>query len=127
MSRPRKLRTVCSIPDSNSFGPRNGMMDPMNTVTMTVDEYETIRLIDWEGMLQEECAVQMNVARTTAQSIYSEARKKIADALVNRKWLVISGGDIVLCDGMGHRCGQRGCLRHPNNHGFKLGSDEKDQ
>lgn len=49
---------------------------------MTIDEYETIRLIDFDGFTQEECAKQMNVARTTIQGIYSEARKKLAEFLV---------------------------------------------
>ncbi|HAQ55863.1 MAG TPA: hypothetical protein DCR44_00405 [Acholeplasmatales bacterium] len=111
MPRPRKLRTVCCLPENDSFGPRNESFTDANTVRMSVDEYETIRLIDLEGLTQEECAVQMNVARTTVQSIYSEARKKIADVLVNRKWLQITGGDVVLCDGGNVFCGQRNCKR----------------
>ena len=112
MSRPRKMRTVCCIPQDHSFGPKFVANEPENTITMSIDEYESIRLIDLVGLTQEQCAIQMNVARTTVQSIYSEARKKIADAIINRKWLVVTGGDIVICDGKRTRCDQRGCQRH---------------
>lgn len=77
---------------------------------MTVEEYEAIRLIDLEGFTQEECAKQMNVARTTVQAMYNDARKKLADALVNGRMLVIDGGDYILCDGAGEHCG--GCRRN---------------
>jgi predicted DNA-binding protein (UPF0251 family) len=109
MPRPRKMRTVCCLPKSVKFGPSDASQSLENTVIMGVDEYETIRLIDWEGLMQEECASQMNIARTTVQSIYSEARKKMADVLVNRKWLIISGGDFVLCEKDTGLCGHRGC------------------
>ena len=68
---------------------------------MTVDEYEAIRLIDLSGLTQEECAGQMNISRTTVQGIYDEARKKLAESLVNGKILMIGGGEYQLCDGRG--------------------------
>ena len=111
MARPRKWRRVCSLPENNKFGPLNSPSDTMNDVHMTVDEYETIRLIDLEGFTQEECAGQMHVARTTVQSIYAEARKKLAESLVNGKVLLIEGGEYRLCEGLGNGCG-RGCRRH---------------
>lgn len=67
------------------------------TINMTVEEYETIRLIDLEGKTQQECSERMEVARTTVQGIYDVARKKLADALVNGKHLHIGGGDYELC------------------------------
>jgi len=66
---------------------------------MTLDEFETIRLLDLEGLTQEQAAMRMDVARTTVQAIYSSARQKLADCLVNEKALTIQGGDYVLCDG----------------------------
>ncbi|HHU76281.1 MAG TPA: DUF134 domain-containing protein [Firmicutes bacterium] len=112
MSRPRKLRKVCSLPESNKFGPLNSFQKQKRLVTMTIDEYETIRLIDLEGLTQEECAGQMNIARTTVQRIYTGARKKIADSLTNSKVLKIEGGDYRLCDGFSESCNQGFCRRH---------------
>jgi predicted DNA-binding protein (UPF0251 family) len=85
-----------------------------NHVNMTVDEYEAIRLIDLEGFTQEECAEKMNVARTTVQGIYAEARKKLAESLVEGKVLLIQGGEYRLCDSLGKGCGH-GCRRHGRN------------
>lgn len=56
LPRPRKWRKVCCLPNTNRFGPLNGCVSPDDVIQMTVDEYETIRLIDLEGMNQEDCA-----------------------------------------------------------------------
>jgi predicted DNA-binding protein (UPF0251 family) len=97
MSRPRKRKRVCSLPKNNRFGPIGGSVDGRETVIMTIEEYETIRIIDLEGKQQQECAEQMGVARTTVQGIYDTARKKLADSLVNGKPIFINGGDYILC------------------------------
>ena len=110
MARPRKWRKVCSLPESNRFGPLDLEREPNKFVSMTVDEYETIRLIDLQGFNQEECSKQMGVARTTVQGIYAEARKKLAKSLVNGKTLIIEGGEYEICDGQRNGCG-RGCQR----------------
>ena len=78
---------------------------------MTVDEYETIRLIDLEDFSQEECSKQMNVARTTVQRVYNEARKKIAAAIVHSKVLQIEGGTYNLCGEGEERPCRKGCCR----------------
>ena len=118
MPRPRKWRKVCCLPESNRFGPLNTLINQEHFVIMSVDEYETIRLIDLEGFTQEECADQMNIARTTVQRIYNDARKKLAESLVNGKVLRIEGGDYKLCDGLEKSCGCGGCLRHRCGGGF---------
>jgi predicted DNA-binding protein (UPF0251 family) len=111
MPRPRKLRTVCDVPHDSLFGPKGRCIDEKNIVIMSVDEYETIRLIDHENMTQEECAVQMNIARTTVTSIYHEARKKLASVIVLSAFLKVEGGDYVLCSGNHHHCNRQGCNR----------------
>ena len=118
MPRPRKWRKVCFLPDSNRFGPLDAPANGDNFVNMTVDEYETIRLIDLEGLIQEECASQMNIARTTVQRIYNEARKKVAASLVNGKVLFIEGSEYQLCDGFADACGSRVCCRHKSGRGL---------
>ena len=80
MPRPRKCRKVCCMPKNTELVPAENY-EENKVIIMTVDEYETIRLIDKEGFSQEECGEYMNVARTTVQQIYNNARKKIA-----RRW-----------------------------------------
>lgn len=110
MPRPKKWRNVCRMPGCSRFGPLDPTEDT-DRIIMSVDEYETIRLIDLEGLTQEECAGQMNVARTTVQGIYNDARRKLADSLVNGKVLFIEGGDYRLCEvDEGDR--PNGCCRH---------------
>ncbi len=104
MPRPRKCRRVCSLPTIAGVAPIGGCRLE-ECLSMSVDEYETIRLIDWEGRTQEECAVQMNIARTTVTGIYMSARKKLADVLVNGRQLVIEGGDFALCEHRTPGCG----------------------
>ena len=85
---------------------------------MSVDEYESIRLIDLENFTQKECADQMNIARTSVQRIYSEARRKIAESLVHGRVLKIEGGDYQLCDGLEETCRCGGCMRYRYGRGF---------
>lgn len=111
MPRPRKWRRVCCLPGSNRFGPLDVPVQEGNVVVMSVDEYEAIRLIDLEGMNQECCANRMNIARTTVQGIYNDARRKIAESLVNGKTLWIEGGEYRLCDEHEAACGNGNCHR----------------
>ena len=110
MARPVKFRRVCTLPRNKRFGPLDLAVDEKKIITMTVDEYETIRLIDLENYNQEECARQMNIARSTVQGIYIEARKKLAESLVNGRPLIIEGGRYRLCEELENGCG-RGCNR----------------
>jgi len=112
MPRPRKWRKVCCLPEWRVFGPVGPGKGRANIVLMTVDEYETIRLIDYEGMTQEECAKSMNVARTTVQRIYNDARKKISSVFVDGNLLRIEGGDFHLFSEDEKMHGFGGCRRH---------------
>jgi predicted DNA-binding protein (UPF0251 family) len=105
MARPKKNRCICAYPKSMEFRPFGPYADVLN---LSFDEYEVFRLIDHVGLNQEECAKQIDVARSTVASIYQSARSKIADAIVNGKALVIHGGDVELCENHSVCCGQCG-------------------
>ena len=109
MARPRKNRMVCDLPEAGGFQPaeRSGLP----SIVLTVDEYETLRLIDREGLSQAQCGTHMGVARTTVQLIYASARKKVADALVEGRGLRIQGGEYQLCDGTARDSRCSGCLK----------------
>ncbi len=105
MPRPKRCRRVCCIPDSCHFGPIGINESSAPVVTMSIDEYEAIRIIDLAGLTQEECAARMDVSRTTAQAIYNSARKKLAECLIYGKRLTVSGGNYIVCDGGPGGCG----------------------
>lgn len=112
MPRPKKARRICgTIPEYNRFGPKGRRNS--KSITMSLDEYEAIRLIDYENLMQEEAAQRMNVARTTTQAIYTSARKKIAQSFVEGIDIIIEGGEVTMCEN-GNSCGfgqnGRGCI-----------------
>lgn len=94
MARPRKSRLVHSMPPCEGFIPVGYQQSKGHeTVVMTIDEYETIRLIDYGKLNQEICAAHMGISRSTVTNIYESARFKLADALIHEKVLLIEGGD----------------------------------
>nr|WP_317413188.1 DUF134 domain-containing protein [uncultured Solibaculum sp.] len=114
MPRPCKRRRICALPNCRRFGSLDHGIGAHPPMVMALDEFETIRLIDLEGLSQQQCAQRMEVARTTVQAIYAEARKKLAQCLVEGRELLIEGGDYVLCDGDNGNCScHKCCGKHP--------------
>ena len=111
MPRPVKCRKVCHFTNVLEFLPADDT-EKKTPIVLTVDEYETICLLDKKGYSQEQCAESMQIARTTVQRIYEIARKKIADALIDGHPLKIEGGDFIICDGQSSDCSFGGCYKH---------------
>ena len=88
-----KCRKIDQMPVFRSFSPDD--TEAKENVYLSVDEFETLRLMDGEGLTQEQCAEKMNVARTTVTAIYDSARRKIANAMIYGKRLLIIGGNCV--------------------------------
>lgn len=98
MGRPVQPRRICEEPAFVRFGPC-GKKETSENVTMTLDEYETVRLIDLEGCDQKACAELMGVSRASIAAIYKAAREKLARCLVFGESLTLSGGAYRLCGG----------------------------
>ena len=96
MPRKQRCRWIDGYPDHWEFSPEE--MSDSKPIVMSLDEFEAIRLLDREGMTQEQCAERMGVARTTVTAIYESARRKMAEALVDGKRLLIRGGNYQLND-----------------------------
>jgi uncharacterized protein len=94
MPRPKCCRQVCGVPDKTYFKPRGIPAADLEEVVLSLDEYEAIRLADYEQFYQEEAAARMNISRQTFGRIIEEAHKKIADVLMNAKALKIEGGKV---------------------------------
>jgi len=90
--RPKKTRWVKCEPGERCFRPQCKPLRELEGVTMTLDEFEAIRLSHLEKLDQEKVAKMMKVHRSTISRILDSAHKKIADALVNIKAIRIEGG-----------------------------------
>ncbi len=88
--RPRE-RNIGAYPSYWCFSATDAG-ESVGVQTLTLDEYEVLRLIDREGLTQEQCAERMGVSRTTVTAMYGSARGKVARLLVDGTKLVISGG-----------------------------------
>lgn len=97
MARPEKSKRICNVPKNQQFFTQGPARCEEPTV-ITLEEYETVRLIDHVGLTQEQCAEQMNVARTTVQRLYTNARKQIANFIVDGSVLEIEGGNYKVCE-----------------------------
>jgi len=81
-------------PKIKCFKPCGVAFKELDVNMLTNDELEALRLADFEGFYQEECAKRMNISRTTFGRTIENARKKVVDALLNAKAIVIEeGGD----------------------------------
>jgi len=93
MPRPRIRRRVGYRPGITYFKPQGVRMIDLDESILTVDEFEAVRLKDLLGLSQEEAAKSMSVSQPTFHRIVLEARRKIADAIVNGKAISIDGGN----------------------------------
>ena len=107
MARPKNCRRVGAFPGSEYFKPRGIPLSLLEEITLSVDEFEAIRLADLGNLYQEQAAAKMKVSRPTFGRIIESAHKKVAEALVKGKALKIEGGDFEVAGIRKFRC--NGC------------------
>ena len=86
-----KPRLIGMMPDTNRFSPagpirRRYMKEP---IIMTYDELEALRLVDYQGLTQEEAAKKMKISRGTVWRCLDSARKKIVAMLIENRELIV--------------------------------------
>ena len=96
MSRPPKEKRIGCHPGRRVFRPAGVPMRKSETIQISLDEFEAIRLADVEGMRHEEAAVMMGTSRPTLTRILNSARKKVGTALTELRPLVVEGGNVLV-------------------------------
>ncbi len=95
MPRPTKTRHIGHIPDNKEFYPKQNL-GHNRCIELSYEEVEAIRLADYEGLDQLECAELMRVSRGTLQRILKESRRKVAEAIAYGIPITIKGGHYYL-------------------------------
>lgn len=94
--RPKKPRH-CACPHrppaSRVFKPAGTPMRDLEIILLQHDEYDALRLCDGDERTQEEAGSRMGISRGTVQRLVASGRKKVIDALVTGRALIIEGED----------------------------------
>ena len=99
VGRPTHCRNINEMPRITCFKQEGVPLEELQSIVLTLDELESIRLADKEGLYQADAAMRMNVSRPTFGRILASAHKIVAEAIVDGKQLCIHGGVIrSLCD-----------------------------
>jgi len=93
MARPKRIRKMNNPPHFKGFRPI-GLPEGNNPVILNYEEYESIRLSDFESYGQVEAARIMEISRPTYARIYESARRKISEAFILGKAIVFEGGKV---------------------------------
>lgn len=113
--RPRVRRIISGNPESRCYQPRCSLEENHAVISLTPEEIELVRLIDIDGLEQEEAARKLGVSRKTAWRDLQEVRRKIADALVNGKGIEIAGCEKAALGQCPCKCNTNPVQRAPGN------------
>lgn len=109
MARPHKQRMVHYHPGVRLYKPQGMPRQYLQTVILTVDQLEALRLADFHGISHEEAAVKIGVSRPTFGRIVEAARRTVAEALLQGKAIFIQGGTYTLASERAFYCNRCRC------------------
>ncbi len=123
MPRPKRPRHIISRPPVREFRP--DIDHEKEEIILSLEEFEAIRLIDYDGLDQGQTAEIMNVSRQTVGRVLKAGRYKLAKMIVAAHPLRLGGGCYKVHDGPvpGHRGRGRG--RGGKGRGFGPGRGRK--
>ena len=91
MGRRTQIRFVKNPPNNFYF---NAQIDDSAVLTLTLAEFEAMRLKHFINLSQEKAANTMGVSQPTFSRILENAHKKVTEALIRGRELRVSGGNI---------------------------------
>lgn len=112
MARPKNKRTITTPPRIKAYMPVEHVSLEFDPIRLNIEEFETIKLLDYEGLSQQEASEIMKVSRPTLTRIYENARIIIAKGLTEGRQIIIGGGKMVY-EGEWHYC--KNCASRFNN------------
>ena len=104
MPRPYCRRRVSGEPFASTFGPEGLSEDGAGVISMTLDEFEAMRLAHNEGLYQQDASARMEVSRATFGRILESAHRKVTEALLDGRVLRIEGGSVRVVGPRRFRC-----------------------
>jgi len=107
MPRRKLFRKIINPPHFRGFMPVD-LQENTQPVVLGFEEYEAIRLCDFDGYHHSEASGIMNVSRPTFARIYEEARRKVATAFVQGCPILFEGGKFY-CESEWFQCRSCNC------------------
>jgi predicted DNA-binding protein (UPF0251 family) len=94
MSRPKARRLINNPPLFTGFKPIGVKGRDLERIEMSIDEFEALRLADYEGLSQDEAALEMDISRSTFSRLIESARRKSSEFFIRGRQLVVDGGPV---------------------------------
>lgn len=114
--RPRRILNPPSIKGFKPYGIDSDVKKPAAPVNLLLEEYEALRLCDYDKLNHHQASLMMDVSRPTFTRIYAAALQKVATAFVEGRQIAIEGGKVYF-DSDWHQCNSCECyFSHPHKH-----------